>query len=51
MLSNPEMSASDPPTMIEVGGLAKSFPSPEGTGDLTVFNEVNFKIKKARSSV
>lgn len=33
-------------TMIEVGGLAKSFPSPDGDGDLTVFNEVNFKIKK-----
>ena len=31
-------------TMIEVDGLAKSFPSPEG--DVTVFEEVNFKIKK-----
>jgi len=33
-------------TMIEVDGLAKTFPSPDGDGDLTVFNEVNFKIKK-----
>jgi nitrate/nitrite transport system ATP-binding protein len=34
------------PTMIEVGDLAKTFPSLEGDGDVTVFNEVNFKIKK-----
>lgn len=33
-------------TMIEVDGLAKTFPSPGGDGDLTVFNEVNFKVKK-----
>lgn len=33
-------------TMIEVDGLAKSFPSPDGKGDLTVFNELNFKMKK-----
>ena len=33
-------------TMIEVDGLSKSFPSLDGDGDLTVFNEVNFKIKK-----
>lgn len=32
--------------IIEVDGLAKSFPSPGGDGDLTVFNEVNFKVKK-----
>ncbi|MEM6691651.1 MAG: ATP-binding cassette domain-containing protein, partial [Planctomycetota bacterium] len=32
--------------MIEVDGLAKSFPSPGGGGDVAVFNEVNFKIKK-----
>ena len=32
--------------MIEVDSLAKTFPSPGGEGDLTVFNELNFKIKK-----
>jgi len=33
-------------TMIEVDGLAKSFPSSDRDGDVTVFNEVNFKINK-----
>lgn len=32
--------------MIEVENLAKSFPSPGGDGEVSVFNEVNFKIKK-----
>lgn len=33
-------------TMIDVDALAKAFSSPDGDGDLTVFNEVSFKIKK-----
>lgn len=32
--------------MIEVDDLAKSFPSLDGGGDVTVFNELNLKIKK-----
>lgn len=32
--------------MIEVDGLAKSFPSPDGGGELNVFIDVHFKIKK-----
>ena len=33
-------------TMIEVNDLAKSFPALGGDGEVTVFNEVNFKIQK-----
>ncbi len=47
MLSNPI--EEDKPidiTMIQVESLAKTFPSPDGDGDLTVFNELNFKVKK-----
>ena len=40
------MQSDNVPTMIEVGDLAKTFPALDGDGEVTVFNEVNFKIKK-----
>ena len=46
MLNNSTEDAPVDVTMIEVDGLAKSFPSPDGEGDVTVFEDVNFKIKK-----
>lgn len=46
MLNNHDEDTPSDVTMIEVDGLAKSFPSPGGDGDLCVFNEVNFKVKK-----
>lgn len=46
-MPNNKPGPSQPPTMIEVDGLAKTFASPTRGGDeLTVFNELNFKVKK-----
>ncbi|MEM9365710.1 MAG: ABC transporter ATP-binding protein [Planctomycetota bacterium] len=46
MQSEASGTASSDVTMIEVEDLAKSFQSPDGSGEVSVFNEVNFKIKK-----